>query len=172
MSIKLINAQECGVSFFGLSLGQSQYSVEDYFDDNGIRYSEKEIKSADSRLEINQPQMAGVKFKVGWFDFVDDKLVKAQFCSYDAGTTNLGTPYYSKFLNYSRDLTNKCEIVAKRLMSKYGEPTIVTDNIIEWHVGNCIIELEYLYENRDIGYGAINVGAGLYLRYYYEIVDY
>lgn len=172
ISIKFISAQDYGLSFFGLKLGQSQYSVEDYFDNNGIKYSEKEIESADSRLEINQPQIAGVRFKVGCFDFVDNKLIKAQFCSYDGGATNHGTPYYSKFLNYSRDLANKCEIVAYKLMSKYGAPTIVTDSVVEWHIGNSIIQLEYLYEHRDIGYGGINVWVGLYLRYYYESIDY
>ncbi|MBE6339014.1 MAG: hypothetical protein E7068_09490 [Lentimicrobiaceae bacterium] len=172
MSIEFSNAQDCGLSFFGVSLGQSQYSVEDYFDNNGIKYSEKEIESADSRLEINQPQMAGVKFKVGCFDFVDDKLVKSRFSSSSGGATRYDTPYYSNFLNYARDLTNKCEIVAKKLMSKYGEPTIVTDNIIEWHIGNCIIELEYEYQHNDMGYGGVDVWVALHLRYYYESQDY
>lgn len=172
MSIELSNAQDCGLSFFGVSLGQSQYSVENYFDDNGIRYSEEEIETADSRLEINQPQMAGVKFKVGCFDFVDDKLVKSRFSSYDGAVTRYDSPYYPKFLTIARDLANKYEIVAKKLMSKYGSPTIVTNNIIEWHLGNCIIELKYIYEHDDMGHGAVLLDTGLHLRYYYESQDY
>lgn len=168
MSIELSNAQDCGLSFFGVSLGQSQYSVEDYFDNNGIKYFEEEFKGR-TRLEVTRPQIEGVKFDSAGFTFDNNKLSVAKFlCMPKGGTTTYGTPFYIEFLNYAETLANKFEIVVKKLMSKYGNPTLTTDTSVEWHIGDCIIEVEFVFENEDAGYGCIMANTGFHLKYYYE----
>ncbi len=154
------------VSFYGVSIGDSKYSVKSSLENQNVKFTEETTKSGNKVFRINKPSIAGIKFDIGSLVFENGYLSSGTFVFMaDGGVGNPGMPWESEFLNRAQRLAGYYEMLYQKLYGKYGTPVIDTDNYVEWQKGNTKICLTFDFKYEQDAYGWIDHFVYLDLKY-------